>query len=155
MLSCNSIQNFDCLGKDCPNHCCGAYGAISDKLQSMSGVKFSEIILTDSDVQKIQNAGLERYILCGKDGLYRIKTHEDGACYALEDGKCAVYSVRPSICIAYPLYLDMFVGLCYLNECPAFSESISVSDTHDALLNLLDIYQYWIDYYRKQLEETP
>lgn len=153
MMNNETISNMNCLGEKCPNHCCGAYGAVSEKFKRLGDVEFTEIILTDSDVEKMDTDEYRKYIHKGKDGIYRMNTAEDGTCDALKNGICSVYKARPSICAAYPLYIDMFAGLCYLNECPAFSSNSKPSDYKVALSRLLDIYQFWIDYYRTQIEK--
>lgn len=146
-----NIKNFKCLGKDCPNHCCGPFDGISDKLKELSGVNFSEIILLPEDVERIKKTGKGNYIVSGENGIYKIKTHEDGTCFALKDGKCTIYEQRPAICKAYPLYIDMFAGLCYVNECSAFNSVLKSEEYKNALKSLLDIYKYWIKIYEKEI----
>lgn len=147
-----NIKNFKCLGKDCPNHCCGAFDGISNKLKELSNVKFSEIILLPEDVESIKKAGKEKYIVSEVNGVHKIKTQEDGTCLALEDGKCAIYEQRPSICKAFPLYIDMFAGLCYVNECSAFNPTSNTEEYKNALKSLLEIYKYWISYYEGMVD---
>ena len=142
--------NFICLGKECPNHCCGPYNGISPNLRSLSGVQMSEIILLPKDIDRIKNAGLSHLIQIKGNGVHTISTASDGTCIALKDGRCSIYDFRPAICRAYPLYLDMFSGVCVLTECPVVPKDIHLDDHSDALENLLDIYQYWINFYRKQ-----
>jgi len=148
-----NIKNFDCLGSSCPNHCCGAFDGITPNLKSVEGRSFSDIILTPEDERSLREGGYDSYIVRGADGVARIKTAEDGTCSALKDGKCLVYEHRPSICKAYPLYLDMFSGLCFVNECVAFTEDIDVDDCRVALGSLLDLYEFWIDHYRNLIRD--
>lgn len=142
-------QKFNCLGAACPNHCCGAYTGISPNLQTTGSTLFSEIVLLPEDVSRIQEAGYEHLIVHKNDKLSCIKTAPDGTCAALSNGRCAIYDYRPSICRAYPLYLDMYTGVCLLKECPGVSEDISIADFSYNLNYLLNIYQYWINFYRK------
>lgn len=146
-----NIKNFKCLGKDCPNHCCGAFDGISNKLKELSSISFSEIVLLPEDVERIEKARKEKYIISEENGIYKIATKRDGTCLALENGKCAIYEQRPTICKAYPLYIDMFAGLCYVNECSAFNPDFNIEEYRNALKSLLEIYKYWIDYYAKKL----
>lgn len=141
-----NIKNFICLGKNCPKHCCGSFNGISDSLRPMCGIEFSEIILLPEDVRKLQEAGYNNLIKQASNGMMIINTDEDGTCGALKDGICQIYNVRPAICRAYPLYLDMFAGVCVATECKAIGENITVDQCEGALEALLKIYQYWIDY---------
>lgn len=145
---CENIKNFSCLGEKCPKHCCGSFYGISDSLRPMNGIKFSEIILLPEDVRKMQEAGHHDLIKQASNGIMVIKTGEDGTCSALKNGKCQIYEARPAICRAYPLYLDMFAGVCSVTECKAFGENITVDQCGEALEALLKIYQYWIEYWR-------
>ena len=140
--------NFKCLGADCPNHCCGAYSGGAQALHPLGNIGFSEIILLPEDVKRLKSAGYEHLIRTGADGIFTIQTAQDGTCAALEEGRCKIYDARPAICRAYPLYLDMFVGVCVLKECKAVSNDLCIDDYNEALSNLLDIYQYWIDIYK-------
>ena len=142
------MSEFCCWGKDCPNHCCGPYDGVSPNLRPLGSVKMSEIILLPKDVEALKEAGCHDIICRDDSGIDRIDTAPDGTCAALIDGKCSIYSCRPTICKAYPLYLDMFTGVCALTECCAVSDKMSLDEQPEMLESLLDIYQYWIDYYR-------
>ena len=109
---------------------------------------FSEINLLPDDFERLKSAHLEHLIVCKEDNIMRIRTEADGTCAALEDGKCTIYDNRPAICRAYPLYLDMYVGVCALKECSGVPANMGIKPDSEALRSLLDIYQYWIDYYR-------
>ena len=145
------MSHFRCLGSDCPNHCCGPYSGISPLLRPLGHVKMSEIILLPQDAEALKAAGAERFIRQNENGVMIMDTSPDGTCAALKNGRCEVYDSRPAICKAYPLYLDMFAGVCALEECKAVSSDLRPEDLGDALRNLLDIYQYWIDFYRQKL----
>ena len=145
------MGKFRCLGKDCPNHCCGAYDGFSPVLRPLGSVRMSEIILLPEDVKALQNAGYDHLIQWGQDGIAKILTAPDGTCAALQDGKCSVYAQRPAICRAYPLYMDMYSGVCALTECKAIPEEMPLEEYKEELRNLLNIYQYWIDFYKKKL----
>ena len=142
---------FRCLGKECPNHCCGAYEGISPNLRPLGDVQMSEIILLPKDVDALESNGYSDLIRRDDSGNARIDTAPDGTCAALVDGSCSVYACRPAICRAYPLYLDMFSGVCGLTECKAVTDDMRAEEHPEALESLLDIYQYWIDLYRKKL----
>ncbi len=149
-----SNDRFICLGGNCPNHCCKDYEGFADKLIPLNGITFSEIILTDEDVERLKAINREDLIIQNSHGICKIRTHEGGICYALMNGKCEVYDARPSICRAYPFYLDFFAGLCALRECPAFSSDITPeTDMKNAVMSLIDVYQYWINLWKKRLSE--
>lgn len=149
-MSDNNCE-FKCLGPDCPNHCCGAYSGGASALHSLGSIGFSEIILLSEDVAHLKAAGYEHLIRENSEGMSTIHTAPDGTCAALKDGRCDIYDVRPAICRAYPLYLDMFVGACTLNECKAVPSNLQLRDCKEALSSLLDIYQFWINYYRSNM----
>ena len=144
----SSNNNFKCLGNTCPNHCCGSFNGISNRLTSISDVCYSDIILLPNDVENIRRIGREDLIAKAANGLSKLKTYEDGTCHALKDGRCLIYEARPAICKAFPLYLDMFAGISYINDCPAFSEKINQEFYDRSKNSLLDIYQFWIDFYK-------
>lgn len=143
--------SFSSLGAACPNHCCGAYDGISPNLQPLGTVKFSEIILLPEDEQCLRNAHHDHLILVGEDGIARIRTAPDGTCAALENGVCAVYQNRPTICRAYPFYLDMYAGVCRLQECPGGISEMTPEDYPDMLKSMLDIYRFRISFYEQKL----
>lgn len=142
---------FQCLGESCKNHCCGAYAGMDGKMQPLSGISFEKIILLPEDIERLQSIG--RSDLINDDlpnGISTIQTAADGTCAALEKGRCTVYDSRPAICRAYPLYLDMFTGICALSECGA---SDSIDDLHEMEENvrsLLEIYSFWLKYYSRE-----
>ena len=145
---------FNCLGAACPNHCCGAYNAVSPSLRTLGEVQPTEIVLLPKDVEQLEAAGLHDLIRRGNDGHWRIITESDGRCAALKNGECSIYESRPSICKAYPLYMDMYTGACVLKECPGAAENMRLEDFQEAMNSLLDVYQYWIDHYRKDTSDT-
>lgn len=144
------MGNFHCLGRECPDHCCGAYSGVSPKLLPLGKTNPSEIILLPKDLEALKDAGYGELISENADGIARINTSIDGTCSALKDGRCTIYKCRPAICKAYPLYLDMFSGVCVLKECPAVPSDARLEQFSDALKSLLDIYQYWIDIYKQK-----
>ena len=144
-----NTQHFHCLGADCPNHCCGAYAGFSPHLQNAGAVLFSEIILLPEDQERMRKAGFAHLIVQKSNGISCIRTAEDGTCAALCNGKCSVYDCRPSICRAYPLYLDMYTGVCVQKECPGVNQETIPEDLPENLNSLLKIYQFWIDRYTK------
>ena len=46
-------MDFQCKGDLCENSCCGAYSGFSDKLLSVDGRLFKDIILTAKDFERL------------------------------------------------------------------------------------------------------
>ena len=147
----NEKPIFKCLKNECPSHCCGDFMGISDRLISLSGLNFSEIILTQEDKERLEKASLSKLIVKRNDGLFTIKTSKGGTCAALFDGQCSIYELRPSICKAFPLYLDLYVGLCADKSCPQSGVLKEYPEYKESLRSLIDIYSFWIEYYSKRL----
>lgn len=143
--------NFKCKGVDCPNHCCGAYSGCKQMLSPLENMSFSEIILIPEDVKRLEDAGYKHLICTNEEGLPILYTAPDGTCMALQDGLCSIYDERPAICRAYPLYLDLFVGAGVLKECKAVSDNLKLQDFKDGLSSLLEIYKFWVYYYKNKI----
>ena len=89
----------------------------------------------------------------GADGISRIKTNEQGVCSAYMSGECDMNSLKPTICKCFPLYLDAFVGLCALKECPAAKESYTLENYSNEIDSMIELYEFWISYYRKMINK--
>lgn len=143
--------SFSCKCDQCPpdKQCCGEFDGISNCLTPVGNHAFSDIVLTNADVEKMKSNGLDD-IFENRDGLFFLKLNKNGSCpYFSADGTCLIYESRPSLCKAYPLYLDMFGGLCYINSCPGVGSQTSAYESYAPQINaLLNIYQYLIDHYR-------
>lgn len=108
----------------------------------------SQIPLIEDDYNRIVNAGFEKFTECTKGGEYLLRTELDGTCKALCKGKCLIYDVRPAQCKGFPLYLDMFSGLCILTDCEGVSyNENSTKDWKKEIKSVLAMYKYWIKYY--------
>lgn len=140
---------FKCRSEKCLDSCCGVFEGFSDKLLSVDARSFTDIILTQQDVEKICGSDFEKYVFIGKDGIYRIRTSEQGICSAYKSGKCVMNDLKPTICRCFPLYLDAFVGLCVLKECPAVETSYTIKSYSNEIDNLIDLYEFWISYYKE------
>ena len=146
-------MDFQCKGDLCENSCCGAYSGFSDKLLSVDGRLFKDIILTAKDFERLDKPQFEQYIVSGADGLKRMKTDNVGVCAAFQNGKCLINEFKPTICRCYPLYLDEFVGVCSFKECPSVVPGSTLACYRNEIESLLEIYEFWISYYRKRLNE--
>ena len=115
----NDKINYSCIMGDCPSSCCGPFGGVQNGLDSINGIDFAEITLTPDDSNKLISAGHAHLIELTDKGYYRMRLKVDGSCSAFIEGKCSVHVVKPSICRAFPFYIDMFVGLCTVSgSCP-------------------------------------
>lgn len=142
---------FTCAGDKCTHSCCGEFDGISPLLRSLEGRRFSDIVLTPQDASRLLASEYSQLVYCDEDGLYKIKTDADGACSAFQDHKCVINDIKPTVCKAYPLYLDMFIGLCVLNDCIA----VKYDDNYKTYLNelgpMLDMYDFWIKHLREKI----
>lgn len=139
---------FHCLGGDCPSSCCGSFCPVSDRLRPTGQIGFQEIILLPKDRAALVKAGREDLIVDKPDGLSTIKTAKDGTCAALEQGRCTVYQARPAVCRCFPLYIDLYAGICVDGSCPVSDGLTLASFDAQTKEALLEIYEYWIEVYR-------
>jgi len=122
--------NFNCLGGECPNPCCGPLGGLSDNLGSLLGGLFDEIILSAKDANRIgKYIGPERFkslvVQRGKagEGEYAIRLKENMCCpFWKESGECEIDSVKPAGCRVFPLYIEESVGVCIVKTCPGVGQ---------------------------------
>ena len=69
----------------------------------------------------------------------------DGTCTAYLNGKCSIHSVKPTICQAFPFYVDMFVGLCAITTCPGFGAGWTKIDKLSSEVEAAkSMYNYWL-----------
>lgn len=138
--------NFACLREDCPTSCCGPFGGVQRGIDSVAGRRFSEITLTDDDARKLLEGGCSHLMEATADGHNRMKLLEDGTCSALKDGRCSIHKIKPTICRAFPFYVDMFVGLCGVTECPGFGSGWTpIEDLQDEVKAAKEMYSFWLD----------
>jgi Fe-S-cluster containining protein len=138
--------NFVCLREQCPTSCCGPFGGVQKGIDSIAGKKFSEIVLTPEDAQRIIAAGFSHFVELCEDGHYRMRVYEDGTCSALKENRCSIHPVKPTVCRAFPLYVDMFVGLCGVTACPGFGAGWTpVENLKGEVEAAKTMYQFWLD----------
>lgn len=151
----NIKYEFNCKQNNCTSHCCLSFEGISSKLSLLEDRKFSEIILTKKDKQLLLNNGYESYVYTKNDGNSYLKTSSNGICIAFSEGRCSINNFKPTICKAYPLYIDMFSGLCAIKNCPGINYiENDIKKYTDDIASVLDLYQYWIDYYRNIIKNN-
>lgn len=148
--------NFACLREECPSSCCGPFGGVQRGINSVAGREFSEIVLTDEDVGRLLDAGASHFIELTEQGHYRMKLQPDGTCTALKEGRCSIHKVKPTLCHAFPFYVDMFVGLCGVTECPGFGSGWTrVEDLKGEVQAAKDMYSFWLDKMSLTSERNP
>ena len=147
------IKHFLCQGELCAESCCGAFSGLSDKLVSIEGRAFKDIVLTPQDVIRLNKSIYKKCIYTDTDGIKKIRTDEQGVCTAYRSGKCLMNNFKPTICRCFPLYLDAFIGLCAFKDCPSVEETYTVENYANEIDFLLDMYEFWISYYRKIVEK--
>jgi len=118
-ISDNRI-NYVCLRQKCPCSCCGPFGGVQHGIDSVEGRNFAEIVLTTDDWRRLMDAGCAHLVERAPTGGYRMCLLEDGTCMAFENGQCSINDYKPTLCRAFPFYIDMFVGLCGVTGCPGF-----------------------------------
>ena len=142
-------RRFHCKTPACSKHCCKSYNGNADRLQSIDNNNFSEIILLPEDKERLLAAGYECLVKeSGNKHHFIIATEEDGTCLALENDICTIYDLRPAICRAYPLYLDMFAGICEQRECSGVIDGDPREYNKETISSAIDVYEYWIKYYK-------
>lgn len=149
-MSANTI--FKCLKSNCKKSCCGPFSGVSFELISLDKRPFSEIILTEEDSHTLIMNGFEHLferVFSKKHGkhYHRMITAPDGECIAYEREKCSIYSIRPTLCKAFPFYIDVFAGLCVV-KCPGVD--VSNDDTNDCKPYIdaaRKMYAFWLNFY--------
>ncbi len=138
--------NFVCLREKCPDPCCGPFGGVQRGIDSVDGRGFHEIALTKEDTRRLLEAGCSDLIECVADDRWRMKTLEDGTCSAFKDGLCSIHKVKPTLCQAFPFYVDMFVGLCGVTNCSGFGKGwTDMRDLKGEVEAAKEMYAFWLD----------
>lgn len=170
---------FVCLGSACPNTCCGPFhgtralqaalthgdlGAIlrgvNDPPETgQSGSIFALIRLTDKDVKRLQDAGLDHVIIRRgsiEQPSYYLRLQPDGTCAALTSDKlCSIHPHRPTVCRAFPFYFDLFAGLSMVSSCPGVNAGESTVKELETEINAaLEMYQFWLAEIRAAMESA-
>lgn len=80
-------------------------------------------------------------------GLSYIKLNKDKSCPLLGKNKlCGHYKDRPSLCRAYPFYIDMHSGLNIDSSCPGIGKGwTAIDDLNETIQSLSKIYNLQID----------
>ena len=139
--------NYYCLASECPNSCCGPFYGVQKGITSVEGRTFSEIILSNIDLHRLQQNGYQDKIEKTSEGYYRMRLHQDGSCQAFRNGLCSIHSFRPTLCRAFPFYIDMFAGLCAITDCPGLTVGETpIEELQEEINAAKDMYSFWIDW---------
>lgn|GEM_PF-1293636 len=173
-LQPDRLLPFTCLGSSCPNTCCGPFHGTRALQPVLSHADlgtvlgrdgdgdaervsiFAQIRLTDVDVLRLQSAGLDHLITRRGDlsaPQYYMKLDSDGSCAALaRDGLCGIHAQRPTICRAFPFYVDLFAGLSMVGSCPGVGAGEqTVEKLQPEIDAASEMYEFWL----RQLGRTP
>lgn len=138
------VVNWRCLGAECPNNCCGPFTGLQASLKPISNVSHSDIILLPEDMERLLK--ISRKDLVKKQGsncFLRVK--QDGTCYALAQGRCTIYDSRPTLCRAYPFYIDLFTGVSIHTTCPGIGRGMTPLDEIRPYLKAAKtVYDFWL-----------
>jgi Fe-S-cluster containining protein len=138
--------NFVCLMDECPCTCCGPFGGVQRDIDSIEGRKFHDIFLTSNDSKRLLISGCAHVVELLPSNVYRMLLLEDGTCCALKNGLCSIHQAKPTLCRAFPFYIDMFVGLCGVTSCPGFGQGWTyLEDLAKEIEAAGQMYQFWID----------
>jgi len=158
---------FVCLANRCPRSCCGPFEGLSalqpalalfDLGLPLEGTEesskrkdislFAQIRLTTKDVKRLQDGGADHLIIRrGKPWTphYYLRLKPDGACAAFASDKtCSIHSIRPTICRAFPFYIDMFAGLSLIKACSGINAGeTAVSELEEEICASVEMAQFW------------
>ena len=98
--------NWICLKEKCPENCCGYFKDRLPNYRSIKGIKHDEILILPEEVINMT----QNYINNKKNSHY-LKLKKNRSCPFFANGKCNQFDIRPSVCRAYPFYIDLFTGL--------------------------------------------
>ena len=163
---------FRCLGEACPNTCCGPFhgtravdAALTyDDLGAVTGTDsdinpervsiFSQIRLTDQDIERLQAAGYDWLMIRRGDPDapdYYMRLQDDGSCAALgSDRLCGIHPHRPTICRAFPFYVDLFAGLSMVSSCPGVGAGEqTVARLRPEITAAVEMYEFWTEQLRR------
>lgn len=141
----DGLINFVCLREECQTPCCGPFSGLNTDIDSVHGREFFDIFLTDNDHVRLIENGRSDLAIKDKDGHYKMLLNLDGSCTAFVEGRCSVHRFKPSLCRAYPFYIDLFTGLCASRSCPGFGGGwTQLSDIQQEIECTMNMYEHWL-----------
>ncbi|RME93049.1 MAG: YkgJ family cysteine cluster protein [Candidatus Hydrogenedentota bacterium] len=153
LLRENGIH-WTCLKDKCEKNCCGAEFEMrqtSNRLCSVFKLHHNQVPLLPNEKELIAEKYGSHYIRQDIDGGFYINLSEDGKCPFLTDkGLCKIQEIKPTLCRAYPFYIDIFSGLNVDADCPGFGKGFTDRETVNKMLEaLIEVYELQIKKVRK------
>lgn len=152
----NGKINFECKLDHCKKCCCGPFSGINSRLSNVEGRPFNEIVLTEEDYDLLYSYGRADLIKTGTFSMngkkyYTMALNEDGSCKAWIEGRCSINKYKPTLCRAFPFYIDMFSGLCAI-MCEGFTDEVctDMDDMWPSLDAARKMYEFWVKFYRDE-----
>ena len=105
----------DCLGPNCPSHCCKVYSITSAPVLA-NNEKLATIRLFEEEMLRLKSGGFDDYYY-EENGGYFLALNEDTSCKAYEKGLCVINDAKPDVCRIFPYYFDVQKGLCINSKC--------------------------------------
>jgi len=107
---------------------------------------FNEIYLTDEDIVKLNNAGKRDLYEGHANGEIVIKLEKDLKCKAFKGGSCSINDIKPTMCKAFPFYIDMFGGLALVGDtCEGVGYGwTDATDFKGEVEACIKMYEYWL-----------
>lgn len=162
----------------CPKkyHCCinprsKGYAAVNiDEallIKKKTGQDFKKFLLFTklpkrlASLSKADKAGTEARFRAGMmtdDRILRLKTKKNNECVFLKNGKCSIYSIRPTICRIYPYWFKAGNGRIELvvhqgcEHCDLLSDKLAQKQKNDLIKTAKKIIKQR-DYYKKHIKE--
>lgn len=149
-----SMGNIKCDVNNCKHNCCASFNGVSETISPFGkSFKFSDIILSKDDCSILIDNGYQ-YMIESKNGINKLKTLHNGLCSALKNNRCSIYEYRPTVCRAFPFYIDMFAGLCTITDCCVAPKEGKIIDYSEEIKAAISVYKNWIEYYEDILNEA-
>jgi len=137
--------NWVCLKDKCPQNCCGYFEGNLTRHVSINNIEHHDIIILPKEAEKFKSAGLGEYLEEKKENFY-FKLGEDRSCPFFKNNKCSQYKNRPSLCRAYPFYIDLFSGLNIDTGCPGVGKGwTNIKKIKPFLKALIKVYKKHIN----------
>jgi Fe-S-cluster containining protein len=147
----NGKLNFVCLAESCPEPCCGPFAGVQNGIAAVDGRPFHEIVLTEKDSRRLIAAGQSHMIDMRQGQNDCMRLLEDGTCTAFKNGRCSIHACKPTVCVAFPFYVDMFVGLCCVTACPGFSAGWTpLAQLVSEIEAARNMYRFWLETIERQ-----
>jgi Fe-S-cluster containining protein len=133
--------NWICLKENCPENCCGYFRDRLPNYKSIKGIQHDEILILPKEISSLSNKHIIK-----KKGNHYLKLKKNRSCPFFANGKCNQFDIRPSVCRAYPFYIDLFTGLNIDITCPGIRGGWTRIETiKPALMSLIRCYKKHIE----------